>query len=119
MHFADVGRCKKLFQVSGWDDTSFKYVGGSRDKIEMMPRDSRVCLPDVPAYDLGFLVRRLPYAVSVTVSTKGFTTTAAMMRHRPPFFNYLARDASPENSTVDVFLELFKQNVLTRRGSAD
>lgn len=119
MHFANVELCKKLFAVSGWDDTSFRYVGGSRSKIELLPRDERVTKPDVPAYDLGYLVRRLPYPVSVTANKRGFVTTAAMMRHRPPFFNYLARDDSPENSTVDVLLEMFKQGVLTRIPSAD
>lgn len=119
MHFAEVELCRKLYDVSGWDDTSFKYVGGSRDNIQLRPRNKRITAPDVPAYDLGYLVRRLPYPVSVTANQKGFVTTAAMMRHRPPFFNYLARDASPENSTVDVLLEMFKQNVLTRIPSAD
>lgn len=102
--------------MSGWDDTSFQFIGGSRDKIELVARGARVEAPNVPAYDLGYLVRRLPYSVSVTSTNKGFTTTAAMMRHRPPFFNYLARDESPENATVDVFLELFRQGVLTARG---
>jgi hypothetical protein len=111
MDFADIALCQQLFELSGWEDTSFKY---DEDGKTVMSAAEMADGEGTPAYDLGYLVRKLPYSVSVTALRAGFTTTAAPMRHRPPHFHYLARGDTPEDTTADVLIEMFKQGVLKR-----
>jgi hypothetical protein len=66
MNVASLELCRELYELSGWDDTFIKYrsyKGGSWDAGEWWtaPRTdpSTSGMDELPAYDLGYLLRKL------------------------------------------------------------
>lgn len=64
MNTASLENCKKLYELSGWDDTywiwSYSRVG---EEVSLHVRDTDLELSDYqeayPAYDAGYLLRKL------------------------------------------------------------
>lgn len=79
MNTASLENCKKLYELSGWEDTEFWYSSymnvdssitydGSVRAFKDRVRDE-----DLPAYDLGFLLRGLPSDQTITLQHIGET----------------------------------------------
>lgn len=52
---------KRLYKLSGWDDTDkFLHLKGNGDTMLFTPIAKHLSDCDAPAYDLGYLLRKLP-----------------------------------------------------------
>jgi hypothetical protein len=122
MHVADLRICRELYELSGWEysrawfDQSKPWVS---DYFDHNP--PFIC----PAYDLGYLVRKLPHH-------RGSRTGAMLDLHLSavdPGFgwraeytpdNYAVLESgltgeadTPEDAVAKLAIELFKQAILT------
>lgn len=65
MQVANLELCKALYVLSGWKDTDYTYYANAGEYTGMMLHRSE-CFdkPDnLPAYDLGYLLSRLPRSI--------------------------------------------------------
>lgn len=136
MHVASLELCKELYELSGWDDcdnwASHKDMAFISDDtfLEMNPKWQK----EAPAYDLGYLLRKLPAAITPAVDLK-----KVAIKDMGTYFLYIQKSHdgavasynkvqnslatlyiksadTPENALCALAIELFKQKILTREG---
>jgi hypothetical protein len=113
MDVANFELCHELYELSGWltgvDGNCYVSLTGETGGFEVRPLTDtgndgiQIC----PAYDLGYLLRRLPVGNVLTsfedkwmASSSPKVTTAAI----------------PEDAATKLAIELFKQGILSRGG---
>jgi len=134
MNVASLELCKELYELSGWDDTYFTYMhsqwqqGGKtqhRHRLTHTTANKRSTDPlNIPAYDLGYLLRKLPYSVLDEYGGKVFgvnlKATASggwvvwygeIGKTTEMYFN--SAD-TPEEALASLAIELFKSGVLKK-----
>lgn len=114
MHVANLELCKELYAVSGWDDTHAFY-GGGYNEVEFVGQagyEGYVAEfandglnKDIPAYDLGYLLRKLPFFKMNRTDEGQYIIWWAHFDDRE------VAD-TPEDATAKLCIELIKQNIL-------
>jgi len=125
MQVANLELSIELHQLSGWDDTEFAHTEWKWDDDRVFPKvklredaesglNSRLV---APAYDLGYLLRKLPeyhgdhpVLGRVITGVRWSISYGAVMDHL--FINKVAD--TPEDTACKLCIELFRQGVLTR-----
>lgn len=118
MNVASLELCKELFELSGWEDTEkvWYQVPEDDDSIsyevlnygEVAIRDGvRVGSDLAPAYDLGYLMRKL----GDNVELEHFGAGWDVQKYHEDSFTSAAADTS-EDAAAKLAIELIKQNVL-------
>jgi hypothetical protein len=119
MNVASLDLCRELYELSGWDDTTFLFIEGDIEGVG--PASEYGYHPemgDIPAYDLGYLLRKLPPHINerpITISNymiDGSSWSAAYMEYDQEI--YTASADTPEDAAAKLVIELFKQGILTR-----
>jgi hypothetical protein len=115
MNFANFELCQELYDLSGWltgvDGNCYVSLPGERKGFEVRPlTDSgndriQIC----PAYDLGYLLRRLPVGNVLTSVEDEWIASCSPE---------VTRALTPEDAAAKLAIELFKQGVLRRAGDA-
>lgn len=123
MNVASLERCKELYELSGWLDTRDQLVKYSLKDMPIllpMPKgeiDVAVLAGAVewtlPAYDLGYLLRKLPAESNVmNIGDKWFRATHYLGGSG---FKHIYKTAdTPEDAACKLAIELFKQGILTK-----
>lgn len=119
MNVASLYLCKELYELSGWDEpmsTHYDTTDGS-----LAVGIDRTAMPggvDIPAYALGYLLRKLPrhiyggqYFSLENVLQDGW---GAGYQEYGEYDSYYNDADTPEDAVAKVVIELFKQGVLTR-----
>lgn len=118
MYTASLENCRKLFEVSGWDDGSLDDWREEPTAIEGTPKIA-------PKYDLGYLLRKLPLRVEIKDYTSGilvmhrWSDGSCVMEyiggHKPgqQIFGPWASADTPEDAAAKLAIELFEQKILT------
>jgi hypothetical protein len=120
-NIAGLELCKELYRVSGWNDT---YFGWSSPNIQSafvteLPEDfaERTYPLIIPAYDLGYLLRKLPYMDNggeLAIYKVDENRYAALFR-RQGYRRKLSVGAdTPEDAACKLAIELFRRGVLKR-----
>lgn len=135
MNVASLELCKELYELSGWRLTYFNHhqfqnhsspiesrhivhttLGDNNYGLELEGASYIYQLEITPAYDLGFLLRKLPYKFPnsqinhwLTVS-KGANSWVARYSNREDF---VKRADTPEDAAAKLAIELLKSGVLT------
>lgn len=148
MNVASLELSKQLYELSGWEDTDLYYgenfyrVGDIeltmyRNQNEFDAREGQGKLRGiwshadvevgkyvgvVPAYDLGYLLRKLQTHAGIEISwDRKYGYTAHFNRREfgstkdGALFN--AKGENYEDATAKLAIELFKQGVLTKEGN--
>lgn len=118
--------CKELSEISGWGDTYWNYsrsshykdtepehpfVLGHRGSVETQELKERY-----PAYDLGYLLRKLPER------TENIRDTVLLGRATDnKVWSIVYQDLcciadTPENAAAELAIKLFKQGILKKEG---
>lgn len=121
MMVASLENCKRLYELSGWDDTYLVYntANGKVTPLfakELMHRD------DYPAYDLGYLLRKLPPIITLK-SRAGGRWSAQLIRGQLVYNPQEQKDEikkwevertadTPEDAAVLLCIKLIEQGVL-------
>lgn len=118
MTTASLELCKELYELSGWDDT----YGELSPKGHWWPRGEFLEFhtgskeKPTPAYDLGFLLRKLEKELTFSISLhnifqgkKGWTTSYQLGALVEP----VVAD-TPEDAVCKLAIELFKGGILKK-----
>lgn len=111
MQVASLELCKELYELSGWNNLPLRHSKQGVFSLEPFPPDL-IPLDFCPAYDLGYLLRKLlPNYGKVTLT------------HDAGHNQWWATDVighavfeadTPENAACKLAIELFKQGVLKK-----
>jgi hypothetical protein len=133
MNVASLELCETLYELSGWEDTGFEWANPSaRSLAKKQPNkpylkgrhkyhqvSKKVWRPHTicAAYDLGYLLRRLPTTIGQVTDrlrlTKGDLGWYA--QYDRAVLNNILEDAdTPEDAVAKLCIELFKQGVLAK-----
>lgn len=115
---ASLELCKELYELSGWFGTYANYylidgIGSLRPAIkteDSWPGNQLVL--EAPAYDLGYLIRKLPENKAVEYSDEN--GWAAIYDDRIASGVVVRKEAkTPEDALCKLCIELIKQKVIT------
>lgn len=125
MHVAGLHLCEELYELSGWDVQApgaawwYTYPDDSAAAyFSERPEHWDEAIKKIPAYDLGYLLRKLPPATIIRRNKKrgkdwsaGFYDTGAGYRNTS-----IAKTTAdtPEDAACKLAIELFKNGVLTK-----
>lgn len=142
MNVASLELCKELYELSGWETNETEYWTTSIENYVSLPTNrigSKIC----PAYDLGYLLRKLPPAIRVRADwlylyimpghSEGGVWLSGYRRMWPiklsPFIDYskskeyllnrIEPSDTPEDAACKLAIELFKVGILTREREKD
>lgn len=73
MNTASLDLCKELYSLSGWQETSFIWAEHGKDSFIMHNSITKKADDYPPAYDLGYLLRKLPSGAGVIKNSQNYT----------------------------------------------
>jgi hypothetical protein len=136
MNVASLENCRKLFELSGWVDTHFLWLTAAnnpkgslwRNDGQLTPDDAAVC----PAYDLGYLLRKLPPSLPRNHTSDYWMTLRPLSVNQfeacyraltdldmgPPAVINRFIDSTPEDVTARLLIRLFETGIL-KKGETD
>lgn len=110
MNVASLELCKELFELSGWWQNHPYSVYDKNGKARII--NTRAAVGDTPAYDLGYLLRKLPNDTTIDrLETTIFRASCFIpgeFEDSEPRFE----SSTPEDATAKLAIELFKSGVL-------
>ena len=111
MNFANFELCQELYELSGWltgiDGNCYVSRAGGSFEIRPLTDAGNDSVQICPAYDLGYLLRRLPVGnVLSSVEDKWIASSSPKVTTAP----------TPEDAAAKLAIELIKQGVLPRGG---
>jgi len=123
MNVTSLPLCKELYELSGWGYTVERYVENQRDHrigvVHATNVDLSIHNEIAPAYDLGYLLRKLPHydhtGWDLTISFDGDFVVVGY--HDPLNANSWREQIGDENiedAAARLAIELFKQGILKR-----
>lgn len=109
MEVASLELCKELYELSGWENTSFYHdISEGFDEYHLAYSSNKKLPVDgglYPAYDLGYLIRKLPVDTQMNRLSNGDWGFKSQT---------FARVAdTPEDAACKLIIELFKQGILS------
>ena len=117
MNVSSLELSKKLYELSGWgmthlkhqwyDDGSGKNIIESSD-IHIYKDHSFFC----PAYNCGYLLRKLPHETELTNSTGKWSALSTSTS--TPSYIFLVNADTPENALVKLAIKLFEEGILEK-----
>lgn len=123
MYVTSLEVSKELYELSGWDGTSFFHAEGyERDSYKRVlytggnpSNEAMWGANHTPVYDLGYLLRKLPnwYEWSLSQDPDGFYT----MWHDGLEVGGRWDADTPEDAAAKLAIELFKQGVLKKESN--
>lgn len=131
---ASLELCRELYELSGWIEQTFWHVNyfdntsNGNWKIETQARHPlplEASSVNVPAYDLGFILRKLPPYLNEDVQQVYlFLGSDSDRLWRSDYHNLYKKTLyhviadTPENAVCQLAINLFKQNILKREATA-
>jgi hypothetical protein len=125
MNTASLDLCKELYELSRWDDTTYTWYGSphpERDDFELGLTGVHMDCIEYPAYDLGYLLRKLP---DEATSKKHGGYHYFYMHHNSEYWyayygvidttEFMEYADTPENAADKLSIALFKKGILTKQ----
>lgn len=124
MNVASKELCQELYELSGWKTPEYGYDGDRAINIDVYVLKKRGLFDGFPAYDLGYLLRKLPPNLSDKDELR-----RSLCLYRANDQRWIAKyggtrmykdaviggsEISPENATTKLAIELFKQKILIK-----
>lgn len=117
MNVASIDLSRELYELSGWGETELGWWPGAR-KTPIRTKDSAF---EFPAYDLGYLLRKLPseyegHRLCLVNTSAGWTGNYTKRLTSPDTPAMGVTAGSPEDAVVKLALACFREGVITRGG---
>jgi hypothetical protein len=140
MNVASLELCRELYELSGWDKTDYVhyrapykaatwYEGNADVYWKMVRENSGINLESFPAYDLGYLLWKLPRHLKMKHQVWHLLVMNGDVAETNWIADYvtvgrecwlhegdrarLTEGATPEDAAAKLAIELFKQGILT------
>lgn len=103
MNVASLDNCKRLYDVSKWGETATYWnILNDNPTLKLNPSFDN---PSYPAYDLGYLIRKLPIQTRLYQTRKGWT----IGRYG---FRSISTEKTPEDAACLLAILLFEEGIL-------
>lgn len=115
MNVASLELSKELYELSGWPGPQVSGITVSDQTYGGHFDDDGNFV--APKFNLGYLLRKLPYDTMIRISRSGFTARWSNQSVRMPGIQLLTINihrTTPEDAAAKLAIELFKQGALTR-----
>jgi hypothetical protein len=116
-NIAGLGLCMELYKLSGWNDTYFGWTSTNIQSawVDTLPEDfTELVYPLItPAYDLGYLLRKLPGRVNRYPFRLGRAVDKSYWAASYDNQHILSAN-TPEDAACKLVIELFKEGILKR-----
>jgi hypothetical protein len=123
MNVASLELCKELYELSGWEDTFWNYSRSSGSDFPFRlghkgSIETREVKERYPAYDLGYLLRRLPAKRHRSTSRQSRYESLRLWKQVDDWvvgysgIGYCSAE-SPEDAACELAIGLFKNGILT------
>jgi len=126
MNVAKLELCKRLYELSGWDDTGFGYQDkGKSFTPTLVPTYDDNIAYDYPAYSAGYLLRKLPKETAhnnvlalITEWEDSFYCGYAERNNEgdytidSAFYKSCERADTPEDALCLLAIKLFEEGIL-------
>lgn len=118
MNVASLKNCKALFELSEWDQTSYRWFNEDGVITAHPINPQSFAIPLGPAYDSGYLLRKLGSniaSLSIKTEQRGNVGDGFMphLVYGTWNGNAIFTDAdTPEDALAKLAIELFKQGIL-------
>lgn len=126
MNVTSLKLSQELYELSGWEDTQFGYVDNKLELYWQPPEGVFYPLMKIcAAYDLGYLLRKLPHWVTLGQTSGGYTPTGwyiskeTSQDYTNPGGKITVKEKTPEDAAASLACELFRQGILIKVGGAD
>lgn len=120
MNVVSLELSKELYELSGWKDTDFK-VSAFTERVS--PMAPPFYGSEIPAYDLGYLLQRLPRMNEeywLTIQPVVYPQWCASYDRNDGISTKFESFADvPEDAAAKLAIELFKQGILTKDGDRE
>lgn len=103
-HVASLELCKELYELSGWKTGRFFWS----EKTPKFSRGAFIEGVSISAYDLGYLLEKLPAQITLTKGVSYACRWVAEDRNNSHNFT----GKTPEDAACKLAIELFKQGIL-------
>lgn len=118
MQVASLDNCKKLFELSGWNvNTDYWWYDDQKTNtqfIDKNPSEYQINEPIVPAYYLGYLIRKLPKFISLgQIISSDSPWVASCTKFHPNKHPYCAAD-TPEDALALLAIKLLEKGILKK-----
>lgn len=122
MNVASLELCKELFELSGWRNASDQYIQMNDPDAPIELRSGYDNLSELgnysfseisPAYDLGYLLRKLPYLTLTNDYERGTWYCGEYGWYDDIGWIERVEADTPEDAACKLAIELFKQKLLT------
>lgn len=102
MNVASLELCKELYELSGW----------GAELNDWRSNSGTVISGAYPAYDLGYLLRKLPNDHMINFSRPPVKLYQSGHSWTAEYGGFKSGDTAPEDAVCKLAIELFKQGVL-------
>lgn len=109
MNVASLENCKELYELSGWETSRDRYYPDRKPQLAIGPFGAKLPSTAIPAYDLGYLLRKLPSGVTLFSNSNGGDPNDYSIKYENG--EWITAD-TPEDAACKLAIELFKQGVL-------
>lgn len=121
MNVVSIEISKELHELSGWIGGSWVWARHEKTneyRVQWLHDidTGYYWVQDTTAYDLGYLLRKLPPATYLRKYVNDPLFVVAYERSYEAKYNVYGRGDTPEDAAAKLAIELFKQGVLTRGG---
>jgi len=112
MNTANLGLCRELYELSGWDGTEH-HLSDGYDDYEIQAAEEGG-FKDCPLYELGYLLQKLPLEVrDFPIQLRpNHLRNLWLCGYKVSQLDFQAD--IPEDALCKLAIELFKQGILTR-----
>lgn len=105
MTTASLELCQELWNLSRWSGTDYRwYEDKGVDYVDIKGTNGL----SLPAYDLGYLLRKAPYTVQLSGGHDFWQSSCN---------GYIGTADNPEDAACKLAIELFKRGVLTKEAT--
>ena len=116
MNVASLELCKELYELSGWNDTDLAHAEEA-ERVFLAAYNygefGYEAIRLAPAYDLGYLLRKLPEQVTLSCFRSSWRCEVLI----PNDIATVSAD-TPEDAAAKLAIELWKQGVLSREAKS-
>lgn len=117
MSFASKDLCQELWELSEWKTPKYHLTSGGVGRPIAMPISHPASNSVCPAYELGYLLRKLPLGCcglfqSASTWIASYNDVYGEHLSKKPFMSTKA--GTPEDAAIKLSIELFKQGILNK-----
>ncbi len=114
MNVANLKLCRELYELSGWNDTTFRWLMNIPEPFHVNAMIKAERKVSTSAYDLGYLLRKLPQNTKLEKLESSIWSVEDFDSKNEGEPHCIVELSTPEDAACKLAIELFKQGILTK-----